>query len=256
VSRIIRNKEPNSDLQITNYSDDKSSVKGGKKILLFCGKIHKDDIEVHFEVPIKGRDKVTLKGTFSPEDIHKQCAIAFKTPPFLTEHITEPVKVNMLLYKPSDKTSSDPIDFWYVSEPATPVTGPPASILLQQHFEQPFKTPQKRPKEREAEQEQSTGRICIPATRAKSQDDEYKGLTTHPVERKSSFIDQVMAHATRDHVNQASSTIEDNSTTKQSSMELPNLNTDEILDLAHNMNTENIDAIRMKLIDSLKLSGE
>ena len=63
----------------------------------------------------------------------------------------------MLLYKPSDKTSSDPVDFWYVSEPSSPILGPPATILLPQHFEQTFKTPQKRPKERITEQEESTG---------------------------------------------------------------------------------------------------
>ena len=28
---------------------------GGKKILLFCGRVHRDDIEVHFLFPIKGK---------------------------------------------------------------------------------------------------------------------------------------------------------------------------------------------------------
>lgn len=100
------------------------------------------------------------------------------------------------------------------------------------------------------------GRIYIPATRVKSQDDEYKGLSPNQPERKSSFIDQVMEHATREQVNQSSRTIEDNLLNKLTSMELPNLNTDEILDLAHNMNTENIDNISIKLSDSLKLSDE
>ncbi len=34
--------------QIVEYSDDKCSVEGGKKLLLFCEKVSKEDIEVHF----------------------------------------------------------------------------------------------------------------------------------------------------------------------------------------------------------------
>ena len=62
------------------------------------------------------------------------------------------LQVSLLLYKPSDKTSSDPIDFWY--EPATtapsPLVGSPAVAEM-------FKKPKKRPKERTAPDEPSTG---------------------------------------------------------------------------------------------------
>ncbi len=35
-------------LQICEYSDDRCTVEGGKKLLLFCEKVTKEDIEVHF----------------------------------------------------------------------------------------------------------------------------------------------------------------------------------------------------------------
>ena len=54
VSNIIRDKKSHSDLQILEYSDDCSPVDGGKKILLFCEKVYKDDIEVHFTLFTKG----------------------------------------------------------------------------------------------------------------------------------------------------------------------------------------------------------
>ena len=98
--------------------------------MVFCGRVHKEDIEVHFEIPIKGNhfliynilvvrcqpilmpqthlvtnipdlivyckiggDKIVMKGIFSGEDVHKHCAIAFKTPPFIDPSITQPFKV-------------------------------------------------------------------------------------------------------------------------------------------------------------------
>ena len=90
--------------------------------MVFCGRVHKEDIEVHFEIPIKGNhfstynilvvkhiqlqnnldlivyckiggDKIVMKGIFSGDDVHKHCAIAFKTPPFIDQGITQPYKV-------------------------------------------------------------------------------------------------------------------------------------------------------------------
>ena len=89
--------------------------------MVFCGRVHKEDIEVHFEIRIKGNhfsiynilvkqillhtnislivygylggDKIVTKGIFSGEDVHKHCAIAFKTPPFIDPSITQPFKV-------------------------------------------------------------------------------------------------------------------------------------------------------------------
>ena len=63
----------------------------------------------------------------------------------------------MLLYKPSDKTSSEPVEFWYL--PPSSTCSPVPSVFKQpkQGLELRQKTPQKRPKQRTGEEEESTG---------------------------------------------------------------------------------------------------
>ena len=53
VSKVIQDKKAHSELQIIDHSDDSSPVEGGKKILLFCEKVDKNDIEVHFTLYTK-----------------------------------------------------------------------------------------------------------------------------------------------------------------------------------------------------------
>ena len=100
----------------------------------------------------------------------------------------------------------------------------------------------------------------MPAARAKSMDDKRVSNSTNPLETQGSFIEslfEVMAQATQDdHANPSSTKKQDTVIKQEVSMELPNLNTDEILDIANNMNTDNIQNISMKLSDSLKLSDE
>ena len=62
------------------------------------------------------------------------------------------------MYKPSDKTSSDPVEFWYEPTVTTPhlLHGSPVAG-------ETFKTPKKRPKERAAADEASTGNCILSA---------------------------------------------------------------------------------------------
>ena len=48
VSNTIFDAKAHKDLSIMELSDDNAPIEGGKKILLFCEKISKDDIEIHF----------------------------------------------------------------------------------------------------------------------------------------------------------------------------------------------------------------
>ena len=57
VSAVIRDRKSHGDLNIVAISDNWSPVEGGKKILLFCEKVVRDDIQVHFEY--KDRCKYT-----------------------------------------------------------------------------------------------------------------------------------------------------------------------------------------------------
>jgi hypothetical protein len=67
----------------------------------------------------------------------------------------------MLLYKPSDNTSSDPVEFWYLPTPSTVVPRPSVFKQPQQGLELKQKTSQKRPKQRTGEEDESTGRIFL-----------------------------------------------------------------------------------------------
>ena len=59
-----------------------ASVAGGKEIMLFCDKVNKDDIQVHFYEETNGN--VTWKGLgdFQPTDVHKQYGICLRTPKY------------------------------------------------------------------------------------------------------------------------------------------------------------------------------
>ena len=66
----------------------------------------------------------------------------------------------MILYKPSDRTSSDPIEFWYIPESSNNVhIENPNFKYPQQLPKQIQNTPLKRPKQRAFEGEESTGKI-------------------------------------------------------------------------------------------------
>lgn len=137
VSNIIKDRKAHTDLQIIEYSDDHSPVEGGKKIMLFCEKVNKDDIEVHFIQHTKGKslhdvkpkisyivapfhsdnEEIIAKGDFSPTDVHKQYGICLRTPPYVNKDIKNPVQCSMMLYKPKDKSYSEPVSFWYTPSP-------------------------------------------------------------------------------------------------------------------------------------------
>ena len=48
MSDIIKDKRTHEALKIVDFSESTAPTKGGKKIVIFTGKICKDDIEVHF----------------------------------------------------------------------------------------------------------------------------------------------------------------------------------------------------------------
>ena len=60
VSAVIRDKKVYRDLSILKMSDNWSPADGGKTILLFCSKVSRHDIEVHFKfTPIGNFGKLT-----------------------------------------------------------------------------------------------------------------------------------------------------------------------------------------------------
>jgi Rel/ankyrin family protein len=115
VSSLIKDKRAHPDLNIVDISDDTSPVQGGKKILLFCSKIKKEDIEVLFlHYGKNGEEILTTKGEFGEVNVHDQSGISFKTPPYPDLEIAEPAKVSICLRQPSKNMQSEPQDFWYL----------------------------------------------------------------------------------------------------------------------------------------------
>jgi len=67
------------ELQIMDISDDESPVAGGRKIILLCDKVTREDIKVRFYDPVNGWEGW---GHFAPSDVHKQYAISLVTPAY------------------------------------------------------------------------------------------------------------------------------------------------------------------------------
>lgn len=100
-------------LKICHASSLWSPVKGHKNLIILCDAVKDDDIEVRFYKKVKGILVWEDFGVFEAEDVHRNCAIKFKSPPFLLDNMEGSVNVCMELYRPSDGTSSDPVPFTY-----------------------------------------------------------------------------------------------------------------------------------------------
>ena len=101
------------ELQIMDLSDDESPVAGGKKIILLCDKVTREDIKVRFFDPVNGWE---AWGHFAPSDVHKQYAITLVTPAYTAPWQGGRRKVRLELVKPSDDTTSEHVDFFYASD--------------------------------------------------------------------------------------------------------------------------------------------
>ena len=53
---------------------------------------------------------------FNPAEVHKQYGVAFKTPKYRDGNLKDMVKVFLELYKPSDESVSEPLDFYFVPQ--------------------------------------------------------------------------------------------------------------------------------------------
>lgn len=117
VSNIIRDKKYVGDFKIRDISDSSSPAIGGKKIMIFCDKVSKDDIQILF---YRENSDETICweawAQFERKNVHHQSGIAFKTPAYETIDIEEPVNVYLQLVRPSDDRRSEPVYFKYVPD--------------------------------------------------------------------------------------------------------------------------------------------
>jgi len=106
------------ELVIMDISETEAPVEGGKKIIILCEKVLREDIKVRFWDPLSGWEGW---GQFSAQGVHKQVAISLVTPAFpralttLTRH-----RVRLELVRPSDEACSEPLDFYFTAATAAP----------------------------------------------------------------------------------------------------------------------------------------
>lgn len=111
VSEPVYDKKAMSDLVISKLSDCSSSVAGGKEIILLCEKVSKEDISVRLYEERDGKVVWEGFGDFTPTQVHKQVAIAFRTPKYKNLEVEYPVQVLIQLRRPSDGATSDSLPF-------------------------------------------------------------------------------------------------------------------------------------------------
>lgn len=119
VTEAIHDKKANAELVIFDISDVTSPPGGGKKIMIFVEKVAKEDIRVRFYEKDPTTDQVTWEGygAFEPKNVHRQTAIALRTPKYRTNTFDSPVNVWMTLQRRSDDLESAPRPFQYVPDP-------------------------------------------------------------------------------------------------------------------------------------------
>ena len=119
VSTNIFDAKAKKELQIMDISDISSPVEGGKKLIILCEKVTREDIKVRFYDPASSWE---AWGEFNASEVHKQYAISLKTPQYGDGHIKEKIRVVVELVKPSDDSTSEPQEFFYVPSDAGKVT--------------------------------------------------------------------------------------------------------------------------------------
>lgn len=119
VSDVIMDNKTYGDLKIVKCSHNFAPFQGGKKILIFCSKVNRNDIEVHFKYKKKCGNEDVLKGIMQPKDVHEQYGIRVLTPMFDDFNQESKVKAKMYLYKPSTNSQSRPIDFYFCPNSCT-----------------------------------------------------------------------------------------------------------------------------------------
>lgn len=113
VSKQIFDKKTIRELIICRLSATSGSVVGGEEVFLLCEKVNKDDIQVRFFE--ENEDGIAWEGygEFTPQDVHRQVAIVFKTPAYRDQNITSPVTTYIQLRRQSDDEMGDPKPFIY-----------------------------------------------------------------------------------------------------------------------------------------------
>lgn len=107
------------ELVILDISETEAPAEGGKKIIILCEKVLREDIKVRFWDPTSGWEGW---GQFSAQGVHKQVAISLVTPAYPRPGLTSLTRhrVRLELVRPSDEACSEPLDFTFTAATAGP----------------------------------------------------------------------------------------------------------------------------------------
>merc|ERR1712038_2077797 len=123
-SKPIFDAKAKKTLQIMDISESSAPAEGGKKIIILCERVARDDIKVRFYDP-DPMESWESWGDFNAQDVHKQYAITFKTPSYTLKEGAGSKKVLVELFNPSDESTSEPMEFTFLPRGHTAVA--PAS---------------------------------------------------------------------------------------------------------------------------------
>ncbi|XP_044759045.1 embryonic polarity protein dorsal-like [Coccinella septempunctata] len=114
VSDPIYDRKNKTDLIIYRISHCVTRVDEQQEIIILCGKVAKDDVQVRFYEEKNGVLVWEDYGMFTSSQIHRQVAISFRAPKFYNLEIENPVRVLVQLRRPSDNAVSESIPFEYL----------------------------------------------------------------------------------------------------------------------------------------------
>merc|ERR1711963_1228961 len=124
ISKPIFDAKAKKELQIMDMSDNTAPADGGKKIIILCEKVSKEDIKVRF-YDYHGWEEWA---DFGSSGVHKQYAISLTAPRYHNVNIREPVRVCVELVKPSDDSRSEEEEFFYTPLNTSPAAPPAPGV--------------------------------------------------------------------------------------------------------------------------------
>jgi len=141
-SKPIFDAKAKKELQIMDMSENTAPAEGGKKLIILCERVSRDDIKVRFFQDSTGWEAY---GEFKPEDVHKQYAISLTVPTYMDGNISENQQVWIELTK-ADGSTSEPTEFFYTpSGGAIPSSTGPKQVELSRRVETVVPTTQSKP---------------------------------------------------------------------------------------------------------------
>ncbi|KAK7027937.1 Nuclear factor NF-kappa-B p105 subunit, partial [Halocaridina rubra] len=105
------------ELKIVRMSACSAPCTGGTEIWLLVEKVRRNNVQVKFfELDNNDREVWTAYGEFSDSDVHHQYAIVFRTPRYRFTNLNTAVHVKVQLERPTDRDTSEPLDFTYMPD--------------------------------------------------------------------------------------------------------------------------------------------